>query len=302
MIARLLTTLTLFLAIAAGVGVPTPSHAAPMSWSEVQARPLPAPGVRVTYGGAAQQFGELRVPRGPGPHPVLVLIHGGCWHRSYDLGYFSHLADALTRQTGAATWNIEYRRLGDPGGGWPGTFLDVANATDQLRALAERHHLDPQRVVAIGHSAGAQLALWLAARDQLVPGSAPYRPDPLRLRGVVGLAAIADLSAYAKLQGSCNAAVGELLGGPPERQVSRYQQASPRSLLPLGVPQWLIQGVGDPIVTVESVRAYAEAAKDSGDTVTVHEVPGAGHFEPVLPGTNAWPLLLESVRAALKQP
>jgi len=276
--------------------------AAPMSWSDVQARPQPAPGVRVTYGGAQQQFGELRVPPGPGPHPVLVLIHGGCWHRSFDLQYFSQLAEALTRETGAATWNIEYRRLGDPGGGWPGTFLDVANATDQIRALAERHHLDPSRVVALGHSAGGQLALWLAARDQLPAGSAPYRPNPMKLRGVVGLSAITDLSSFSRSSGGCNAAVGELLGGPPERQVLRYQQASPQALLPLGVPQWLIQGADDPIVPAASVRAYQKAAQDAGDTVELSEIPGAGHFEPALPGSSAWPSLLKAVRAALGTP
>lgn len=302
MIARLLTLLALALGIAVGAGAASPPQASPLSWADVQARPLPAPGVRVAYGGAAQQFGELRVPPGPGPHPVLVLIHGGCWHRAYDLTHFSPLADALMRQTGAATWNIEYRRLGDPGGGWPGTLLDVASATDQLRGMADRHHLDLQRVVAIGHSSGGQLALWLAARDQLAPGSSPYRPNPLGLLGVVGLAPITDLSSYSRARGSCNAAVGELLGGPPERQLSRYQQTSPRGLLPLGVPQWLIQGTADSIVPVESVRAYAEAANNSGDPVTVHEVAGAGHFEPVVPDTAAWPLLLDAVRAALKQP
>ncbi len=281
--------------------MPVVAVTAPMSWPEVQARPLPQPGVRVTYGNAPQQFGELRVPPGPGPHPVLILIHGGCWHRSYDLQYFSHLADALMRETGAATWNIEYRRLGDPGGGWPGTFLDVADATDHLRDLAERHHLDLERVIAIGHSAGGQLALWLAARGQLPPGSAPYRPHPLKLRGVIGLSAITDLSSYSRPTGGCHAAVGELLGGPPERQLVRYQQASPQALLPLGVPQWLIQGQEDPIVPVKSVLTYADAARDTGDKVVVTVVPGAGHFEPALPGTNAWPALLEAVRAALQK-
>lgn len=285
------------------IGVAAPAApAGPVSWLEIQNRPMPAPGVRVTYGGASPQFGELRVPPGRGPHPVLVLIHGGCWHRSYDLGYFSHIADALMRETGAATWNIEYRRLGDPGGGWPGTFLDVANATDQIRALADRHHLDPTRVVALGHSAGGQLALWLAARDQLPAGSAPYRPNPIKLRGVVGLAPITDLSSYARPSGGCNAAVGELLGGPPERQVLRYQQASPQALLPLGVPQWLIQGVEDPIVQTASVRAYAQAAKDAGDTVEVSEIAGTGHFDAVLPGSSAWPAVVNAVKAALAAP
>ena len=293
------------LCIVGGIGseaAPPAAPAGPVSWLEVQNRPLPAPGVRVTYGGASQQFGELRVPPGAGPHPVLVLIHGGCWHRSYGLGYFSHIADALMRETGAATWNIEYRRLGDPGGGWPGTFLDVANATDQIRALADRHHLDPKRVVAMGHSAGGQLALWLAARDQLPAGSAPYRPNPLKLLGVVGLSAITDLSSFARPSGGCNAAVGELLGGPPERQVLRYQQASPQALLPLGVPQWLIQGVEDSIVPVASVRAYAQAAKDAGDTVEVSEIAGTGHSDPVLPGSSAWPAVVSAVKAALAAP
>lgn len=297
LIARLLSSL-----LVAACGFPVLTQAAPIGWASVQAMPERTPGLRVPYGRAQQQFAELRLPPGAGPHPVLVLIHGGCWHKAYDLEYFSHLADALTRETGAATWNIEYRRLGDPGAGWPGTMLDVASATDHLRSIAELHHLDLGRVVSVGHSAGGQLALWLASRNRLEPGSAPYRPNPLPLIGVVGLAPIADLAAYANAPGGCNSAVSELLGGSPARQVARYQMSSPRARLPLGVPQWLIQGAEDPIVPTASVRAYAEAARASGDTVELTEIAGAGHFEAALPDTSAWPAVLKAVRAALSQP
>ena len=290
---RLLSILVLLFASAA------PLRAAPLDWSEVQARAQPAPGQRIAYGRAPSQFGDLRVPEGPGPHPVVVLLHGGCWMRGFGLEYVSHLADALTREAGVATWNLEYRRLGEPGGGWPGTLLDAAQGTDHLRALAGTHRLDPDRVVSLGHSAGGQLALWLASRARLTPGSALYRGQPLVLRGVVGLAPIADLEEYGDGPGSCNAAVDDLMGGSPRQQLGRYSQASPRALLPLGVPQWLVQGADDPIVTARSVRAYAKSARDNGETVQLDEIAGAGHFEPALPGTAAWPAVLAAVRAAL---
>src|SRR5439155_8576098 len=138
------------------------------------------------------QFGELRLPKGRGPFPVAIVIHGGCWRSDYDLKHVGPLAGALTER-GIATWTIEYRRIGDPGGGWPGTFEDVAQAADHLRALARRYPLDLHHVVAIGHSAGGHLALWLAARPGLPPDAALASADPLPISGVVGLAAISDL-------------------------------------------------------------------------------------------------------------
>ena len=123
---------------------------------------------------------------GPGLHPVAVVIHGGCWVERYaDLRNTAALADALRRE-GLATWNIEYRRLDQKGGGWPGTFLDVAHAVDALRDLAKRYPLDLSRVVVVGHSAGGQLALWVGARHRLPKGGALYLPNPLGIKGVVG--------------------------------------------------------------------------------------------------------------------
>ncbi|MGQ0698238.1 MAG: alpha/beta hydrolase family protein [Panacagrimonas sp.] len=288
-------TLGSLLASACNAGSPGDMRSAPLSWSEVQARPLPAAGERIAYGTAPQQFGELRVPAGAGPFPVLVLIHGGCWLNAFDYRYFSHLADALTRKAGVATWNIEFRRLGDTGGGWPGTLLDVAEATDHLRELAGSHRLDLKRVVSVGHSAGGHLALWLAARPKLPRDSELYRPDPLALRGVIGLAPITDLAAYGAGPGGCHSAVGELLGGTPRERAQRYKLSSPRELLPLGTAQWLIQGSEDPIVPANSVHIYAEAAIAAADGVSLELTTGAGHFEPAMPGTASWPALLDAV-------
>src|SRR3954453_3745298 len=166
-----------------------------LSWSELGSMPLPAPGERVSYGSGAQQFGELRVPKGDGPFPVMVIIHGGCWQNVFDYVYMTRLAAWFTEH-GVATWTIEYRRLGDDGGGGPGTFLDVAAATDMLREIAPKSHLDLKRVYAAGHSAGGQLALWLASRAKLAESSELYRKDPMKIRGVLGLAAITNLEKY----------------------------------------------------------------------------------------------------------
>lgn len=285
------------------LALPAGAAGAPLGWNDLASRAPPATaGVRVAYGRAPSQFGELRLPDGAGPHPVVVLVHGGCWSRGFDLRHLSHLAEAITREFGAATWNVEYRRLGEPGGGWPGTFLDVGQAVDHLRALSALHGLDLARVVAVGHSAGGQLALWLGSRPRLRPNSAVYRPQALPVQGVVGLSAITDLTAFGDGAGSCNAAVDDLLGGTPAQQLDRYTQVSPRALLPLGLPQWLVHGERDAIVPLALARDYVEAARREADAVELREVASAGHLEPVLPTGAAWDALREALRALLARP
>ena len=260
-----------------------------LSWSELSELPLPEPGKKIAYGSGPQQFGELRLPKGAGPFPVVVLMHGGCWMAAFDYVYMTRLAAWLTAR-GFATWTIEYRRVGDEGGGWPGTFLDVAHATDALRKIAQDAPLDLQRVYAAGHSAGGQLALWLASRARLTKESELYLADPLTIRGVLGLAAITDLAQYRiGPPDSCHGSVAQLMGGGPEQFPRRYAESSPRHLLPLGIPQVFIQGEVDPIVAPASVRAYVEAAKRLGDRAVLLPLPGAGHFEASvpLPGTEA---------------
>lgn len=264
----------------------TSAHAAPpaqpplLSWAQLQQLPLPAPGGRIAYGSEPQQFGELRLPAvGVGPFPVMILVHGGCWQNEFDFQYLTRLAQWLTA-SGFATWTIEYSRLGDTGGGWPGTFTDVARAADALQALSHTAPIDLDHVYAAGHSAGGQLALWLAGRKNLPSSSALYIPDPLPIRGVLGLAAITDLDEYRKgPPGSCHAAVEPLLGGTPDTVAARYAETSPLRRLPLGVKQVFIQGERDPIVDADSVRAYVAAANAAGDTARILTLLDAGHFE-----------------------
>ncbi len=245
--------------------------------------PLPPKGERIAYGDGPQQFGELRVPKGKGPFPVVVLIHGGCWLSDFDYVYITRLAAWLTDH-GVATWTIEFRRIGDKGGGWPGTFLDVAHATDFVRQLAKTHPLDSKRVYAAGHSSGGHLALWVAMRAKLPADSEIFVKDPLLIRGVLGLAAITDLAKYRiGPSGSCHSSVDQLLGGAPDKFPRRYAETSPRQRLPLGVPQIFIQGDSDPIVDPASVKDYAAAAKKAGDRVSVLPLVGAGHFEASVP-------------------
>lgn len=281
---------------------PSPASDGVMSWSQVQAMALPEPGVDYAYGAAASQFGTLRLPAGDGPFPVAVVLHGGCWLEAFDVDYITHLSAALTA-AGVATWTPEYRRVGEAGGGWPGTFDDVATATDYLGRLALVHPLDLQHVVAVGHSAGGHLALWLAMRDQrnAKKSGAALPTHDVAIKGVVGLAAIADLAAYRiGPPNSCHAAVDALMGGGPEAVPERYRAASPAVNLPLGVPQVLVQGSADPIVSVASVRTYADSARLAGDAVDLHVVDAAGHFEPALPQAAAWPVVRDAVLTLLR--
>ena len=275
----------------------TEAPEAPMlTWSELSERPPPLPGEHLAYGAEASQFGELRLPAGTGPHPIVVLIHGGCWQSAFNYRYLLDLADALTRQ-GYATWTIEYRRLGEDGGGWPNTFTDVGAAIDHLRTLATTHALDLDRVVTLGHSAGGQLALWAASRPRLGLGSPLHADQALPIRGVIGLAAITDLAQYRiGPADSCHGSVEPLMGGSPDTVPKRYSQVSPIELLPLQTPQWLIQGERDPIVELASVEHYVKAAKASGDRLQLIRL-GSGHFDPVVPQGQAW----EAIRQALQQ-
>ena len=269
-----------------------------MSASDVVALPQPEPDHRLSYGDDPLQFGELRVPEGEGPFPVVIVIHGGCWLAEYGLGYISAFADALTA-AGVATWSIEYRRVGDVGGGWPGTFQDVADAADFLLDIAPEYELDLDRVAAVGHSAGGHLALWLAGRKWL-EGDDPLRGEaPLALNGVVALAGIPDLAAYAAPEG-CGAAVSGLLDGEPDEVPDRLLRASPIAMVPFGIAQTLVIGEFDTIVPESQAESFADAARQMGDSVSVTTIPGAGHFELVDPSHGGFKVIRETVLKAVK--
>ena len=270
-------------------------------------KPSSTPPVRLAYGPEYLQIGELYLPEAGGPHPVIPLIHGGYWRNRYDLTLMDSLAEDLARR-GYAAWNIEYRRAGDSGGGWPGTFLDVARAIDYIRVLAPQYHLDAQRVVPIGHSAGGHLAFWLAARPR-IPADSPLagssitvqegeQAAPLPLTGAISLAGVLDLTTAWRLHLS-NDAVVELLGEKWPDAPERYAAASPAALLPFGVPQILIHGTRDSHVPIEISRDYAAKAKALGDPVTYLELEGIDHFDVIDPRSTAWESTIEALSSIL---
>jgi acetyl esterase/lipase len=269
--------------------------------------PVPPGARRNAYGSDPLQFGELRLPSTKGPHPVAIVVHGGCWlaklrdmdQRAIALDNMRPVAAAIT-ESGIATWNIEYRRLGNDGGGWPGTFRDVADAADFLRTLARDQQLDLTRVIAIGHSAGGHLALWLAARPKILKTSDLYTGDPLRLVGAVDLDGPADLKVTLPLQQPvCGSPViTDLIGGSPDEKAERYRNASPIELLPLGVPQAFFAGK----MFAAQVPLYETAVKRAGDTVETAVFPEAGHFVFIDPRSDVWPQVISSVRRHLSLP
>ena len=268
--------------------------------------PVPPGALRLSYGTDPLQFGELRVPATKGPHPVAIVIHGGCWMaklgtmdpRAVAIDNMRPLAHALT-EAGIATWNIEYRRIGNPGGGWPGSFRDVAAAADFLKTIAANRQLDLNRVVSIGHSAGGHFALWLAARHRIPASSDLYSAAPLKMTGVVDLDGPGDLKASLAIQQPvCGGPViTDLIGGSPEQQPDRFRAASPIELLPLGVRQVFLAGR----MFGPQAPGYEAAATKAGDSIQV-SVSDAGHFVFIDPASSMWPTVLKSVKSVLLLP
>lgn len=235
------------------------------------------PKARIPYGKAPQQFGELFVPHSAGPYPAVIFFHGGFWRNATTLRQATPVCAALAR-AGAAVWNLEYRRLGDPGGDWAGMSEDIVRGGEFLRVVATRYNLDLKRVIAAGHSAGGQLALWLAAQQAV------------DLRGVVPLAGISDLRrAYALQLGG--EAVGQLLGGSPDSVPQRYAAASPIELLPIPVPQRVVHGTTDQVVPFDMSRRFAKA---SGNAKLI-PLAGAGHYELIDPDAKVWPIIEKNI-------
>lgn len=263
---------------------------------------------KLAYGKDTLQFGELRLPKTKGSHPVAILVHGGCFvdqlprrdPRDTAFEPLRPLAAALA-DVGVATWNLEYRRAGNPGGGWPGSFLDLAEGTDFLRKIARSNQLDLRRVVLVGHSSGGMLVYWLAARPRLPRSNPLYSKNPLRVKAIVNIDAPPDLAAAQprEMKFCPVPGISQFMGGTAVEQPERYAAASAMSLLPIGLPQTIVAG-GLLKGSSDLVSSYEAAATSKGDSVTVLRLEGAGHFDMLAPESRYGKSLIEAILALFK--
>jgi acetyl esterase/lipase len=273
-------------ALAAALGAAT-APAQTMRPRDLDALPSSAPALVASYGSDPLQVGELRLPTGKGPFPVAIVIHGGCWTKGFATRRSTAaMASALTAM-GYATWNIEYRQVGDAGGGWPGTFRDWAAATDHLRILARTQPISLTNVAVVGHSAGAHAALWIASRAKLPRDSALASPDPLPIATAIAIDGPGTLAPFvgADAEVCGKPVIAPLLGGLPRDYPERYAQASPMALLPTTARQYMVASA---VLTAGAAAQYRAAAAATGQEVTVLDLKDGGHFDIIAPGSAAW--------------
>lgn len=299
----------------AGLGACTPSSApvAPvsqetvptmtrlMTWDDLLSRQRSAPTQSITWGTGATDVADLWLPEGAGPHPVVLMVHGGCWQKSIaDRTLMNWAADDLRKQ-GMAVWNIEYRGVDEEGGGYPGTFLDVAHAADALRDQATTYNLDLTRVAGFGHSAGGHLVLWAAARHKLPATSSLRMDNPLKLVGVVNSGGLADLRASRSVtQRECLSEIYDrLVGSISSTRSNVLSDTSPAEMLPMKVRQVSVNGHNDTIAPASLGESYTRRAKAAGDDADVVVVLNTGHVELVSPGSEAWDIEVATLKDML---
>jgi acetyl esterase/lipase len=242
------------------------------------------------YGAGPEQFGELLRPAGVAAGTVVV-IHGGFWRARYDLSLGRPLAADLAAR-GYAAWNLEYRRAGG-GGGWPATFEDIAAGIDLLADLPA----DTSRVVAIGHSAGGQLAAWAAGRDKL-PGGVPGAAPRVALTGVVSQAGVLALADCARERVGATAAL-DLMGGTPDELPERYRLADPIAAVPVAATVLCVHSRADDEVPFSYSQRYVAAAGKAGGRAWLAETDG-DHYTLIDPATPDWAAVIEALPALLR--
>lgn len=274
---------------------------APMTLDQYLALAGPAPTSHIAYGPQASQFVEFFRPPGEGPFPVAVIIHGGCFTERFGgIAQMRGMARALNSQ-GIAVWSVEYRRLEEPGGGYPGTFVDVSAAVDALSVNASAQHLDLDRVVVVGHSVGGYLALWIAARDRVPATSVLHATHPLRIKNVISLGGTGDLRTQT-VRGStaCGYPLTAITGTPSEMRPDVYADTTPAELLPSGARTVLINGQFDDYSAPQEAVEYAERARRAGDAIETLVLPDASHYDEVAASSPAWKLVLPQIQRALQ--
>ena len=267
-----------------------------MQWPDLLDQPRPTADQTLRYGDDPLQVVDLWLPAGEGPHPVVVMIHGGCWQTEIATrDIMNYIAQDLRRE-GIAVWNIEYRGV-DRGGGYPNTYLDVGAAADLLAARAKSLNLDLSTTIAIGHSAGGHLALWLAARPALAEGEPLRGTNPLRIDAAISQAGIADLRAAMAREGhACGTDAPKAMAGgafaltsPPEMPFSRAKQIQ-------------FHTDKDRIAPPEYAQAYAANMARRGVTVENHVHGPEGHVELIAPASRSWAAQKARIKQLLEQP
>jgi acetyl esterase/lipase len=259
-----------------------------MQAADVLSRPARRPDLELCYG-RDDQIADLWLPPAGGQPaaPLVLFLHGGFWRAAYDRRHAGPLAEALAA-AGCAVCVPEYRRVGQPGGGWPGTFDDVLAAVRALPALvatAAAGRADASRLVLAGHSAGGHLALWAASQPDAAPGP------------VISMAGVTELAASYRDRLGQDATQG-LMGGGPDQFPERYRLADPMAAVPVAASVILIHGTDDDRVPARYSTEYASAASAAGGEAGAVLLPGAGHFDVIDPLAAAWPAVLAELLAA----
>lgn len=273
-----------------------------MRWPDLLNRPRPTADMRIAYGTDPLQFVDLWRPGGKPPYPVVLMVHGGCWQTDVaEASIMNYIANDL-RTRGIAVWNIEYRGVDRPGGGYPGTFLDVAAAADALRTMGPRLGLKTDRIVAIGHSAGGHLALWLAARKRIARSSTLYTANPLQIRTTISIGGLPDLEAAQSPPGdTCDAApVRQLLGSPGPGRPNVYRDTSPAAMMPFSTQQILVNSSQDRIAPPAFAERYEAKARSRNVTISRITIPDEGHVELIAPETASWAAEVGAIERALE--
>ncbi|WP_226929623.1 alpha/beta hydrolase [Janthinobacterium aquaticum] len=272
----------------------------PMTLDNYLALNGPPPTAQLAYGTAPSQFAQLFRPEGKGPFPVVVLVHGGCWTVQFGgIRQMRNVAGALVEQ-GIAVWNVEYRRVDEPGGGYPGTYEDMHSALDSLQSHAAQYQLDTRRIVAIGHSAGGQLVQWIAGRSKIAPSSPLFRAQMLPVANIISLGGLADLRhEKALIQSSCERNMTELAGLPSDERPDIYSDTNAAELVPNGTRTVLITGELDTISPPRVAHDYAAKATKAGDHAQVLILPGASHYDEIAASSPAWKMVLPVIKEML---
>ncbi len=246
-----------------------------MSYQAVLDLDYPSAEQVLNYGPSASQFIEGWLPGAQQYYGDIVFIHGGCWLSHYDIAHSRPFTAAL-RDAGFRVWSVEYRRTGDDEGGWPESFYDIHDA---IQYLIKAKQIEPENTLLVGHSAGGHLGLLAAQKNA-------------NLKGIIGLAAIADLDTYARGENGCQQVTEQFMQGMPDENPDAYQNANPKSH-PMHSNTHLIYSIDDTIVPVDQVNDLKGIQR-----VKVTDV---GHFDFIHPGTTVWPVIIDTLKQALQK-